>query len=634
MIRLAFPAALWLLALLPVIVLLYMLRARRQEVPISSVLLWQQARRDLATQFPIRRLERNLLLLLQLLAAALAVLALARPQLTIRAAASTATVLVMDTSASMQATDVSPSRFEAARSQALAVLAQSGGPVMIVDAGAVPRVVTPFTDRTAARAALMQLHPTDGPALLETAVALAVAQRLESRRVTAEKGRPFDVVQGKPEVIVFTDRAGSPAQGITYRVIGRSSRNVGVTGIRTEPSAEATHAIIQVSNPGTAAETAPLAVFLNERRVASRTLRLAPGGVAAVPVEVKGQGILRAQIDLRDDLAVDNTAYAMVGAPLPRVVMVGAPDRVLEEALAASPVQVVATARVTQETLDSADVVVLNHTPPADLPPGNYLLLGTTASNLPLAVEGVVRAPQMLRWTSSHPVMRYVDLSNVQIGEALALRPRAGEVLAEGEVPLILAMEQDGLRAIVVAFALHQSDFPLQVAFPIFLSNALTWLGRVEQTYQAGLPVIFPARGEREALITGPAGVRRSVPASAGRFVIPSIDRAGIYALRAGPREIRFAVNAAPEETWITPLAAAGPTAAVSPAVALRERGVELWPLLLLLVLGVVVAEWLLWLRELPRVEFRKGRPRSVHGGPSVRTSTRPAPEAGAVGRR
>src|SRR5438552_8789163 len=138
---LGLPAALWLLAVLPVIVLLYMLRARRHDVPMSSVLLWQRARQDLLVHLPVRRLERSLLLVLQLLTAAVVVLALARPQVVLPAAGGLATVLVMDTSASMQATDVAPSRFEAARAAAVAEVARGAGPVMVVDAGPQPHAV-------------------------------------------------------------------------------------------------------------------------------------------------------------------------------------------------------------------------------------------------------------------------------------------------------------------------------------------------------------------------------------------------------------------------------------------------------------------------------------------------------------
>src|SRR5207245_1179144 len=81
---------------------------------------------------------------LEVLAAAVGVLALARPQVVLPAAGGLATVLVMDTSASMRATDVAPSRFEAARAAAVAEVARGAGPVMVVDAGPQPHAVTGF----------------------------------------------------------------------------------------------------------------------------------------------------------------------------------------------------------------------------------------------------------------------------------------------------------------------------------------------------------------------------------------------------------------------------------------------------------------------------------------------------------
>src|SRR2546427_12908835 len=104
--QLGLPAALWLLAVLPVIVLLYMLRARRPDVPFSSVLLWQPAPQDLLAHMPVRRLERSLLLLLQLLVASLVLLALARPHLALPPASGPATALVMGTPAAVQPPDV------------------------------------------------------------------------------------------------------------------------------------------------------------------------------------------------------------------------------------------------------------------------------------------------------------------------------------------------------------------------------------------------------------------------------------------------------------------------------------------------------------------------------------------------
>src|SRR6478672_1517594 len=73
------PAALLLAALAVPIILFYMLRLRRQEITISSSMLWRQVTQDRQANAPWQKLRRNLLLYLQLLALALLALALARP---------------------------------------------------------------------------------------------------------------------------------------------------------------------------------------------------------------------------------------------------------------------------------------------------------------------------------------------------------------------------------------------------------------------------------------------------------------------------------------------------------------------------------------------------------------------------
>ena len=71
------PLALALAALGLPILILYMLKLRREEQVVSSTMLWQQVLRDQQANAPWQRLRRNLLLLLQLLLLFLLVMALA-----------------------------------------------------------------------------------------------------------------------------------------------------------------------------------------------------------------------------------------------------------------------------------------------------------------------------------------------------------------------------------------------------------------------------------------------------------------------------------------------------------------------------------------------------------------------------
>jgi len=159
------------------ILLLYMLRLRRREIPVSSTYLWQQLLLDREANTPWQRLRRNLLLLLQLLILALLVLALARPYIVVPAVSAGQTALLLDASASMNATD-SPegTRFEAARRQALEMVEtmSAGDRMTVIRVAAVPEVLVPYTnDRTLLRDAINSAQPSLASADWAAALTLA-----------------------------------------------------------------------------------------------------------------------------------------------------------------------------------------------------------------------------------------------------------------------------------------------------------------------------------------------------------------------------------------------------------------------------------------------------------------------------
>src|SRR5512134_315580 len=116
------PLALLGLLFIPAVVAMYLLKLRRDETIVPSTLLWSRLVADVEANAPWQRLRRSLLLLLQLLLVAILAVLAARPFLERPAGLARDIVLVMDTSASMQATDVSPNRLEAAKVAAIEAL--------------------------------------------------------------------------------------------------------------------------------------------------------------------------------------------------------------------------------------------------------------------------------------------------------------------------------------------------------------------------------------------------------------------------------------------------------------------------------------------------------------------------------
>ena len=172
------PAALAFSIIIPIILLLYFMRPRRQERVIGSTLLWQQALQDLQASRPWQRLRITPLLLLQLLAAIFIVLILARPAIFLRSPISGDTIIILQASASMQATDVAPNRFEAAKSQ-ISDLIDGLGPndhLSLISMAHTPQVlITASQDKGQLTAALDRAKVTNQDADLQQALSLATS---------------------------------------------------------------------------------------------------------------------------------------------------------------------------------------------------------------------------------------------------------------------------------------------------------------------------------------------------------------------------------------------------------------------------------------------------------------------------
>ena len=99
------PLALLGLLFIPAVIAMYLLKLRRDERVVPSTLLWTALISDVEANAPWQRLRRSLLLLLQLLLVAILALLAARPFLERPAGLARDIVLVLDTSASMAATE-------------------------------------------------------------------------------------------------------------------------------------------------------------------------------------------------------------------------------------------------------------------------------------------------------------------------------------------------------------------------------------------------------------------------------------------------------------------------------------------------------------------------------------------------
>jgi Ca-activated chloride channel family protein len=175
------PLALVALVVVPLLALLYGRRERRRA-EAAAAFTSPSLLPNLVDASP--RWRRHLPLAIFLVALAAMIVGVARPHATVSVPKEEATVmLAVDTSLSMQATDVRPSRLAAARGIARALIAKVPKKFRIGIVAFTARsfvVLPPTQDRELADAALANLHSGEGTALgdaIAQAVALGKRQR-------------------------------------------------------------------------------------------------------------------------------------------------------------------------------------------------------------------------------------------------------------------------------------------------------------------------------------------------------------------------------------------------------------------------------------------------------------------------
>ncbi len=465
------PQALWLLALLPVVVVLHFLRARRRERAVTALFLWRRAHANVARR---RRFSPSWLLALQLAFVAMAVLALARPHAA--AGEDKALVIVLDASASMTARSGEGTRFDLAKAAARDRLAGAAR-VALVRAGASPRLLAPLD---ASQADLL--------AALE---GLRAGDSAEDLLGAVDLGR--SLLPGA-EVEVITDHQAELGQAEVV-VVGEPVENVGISAFDVGVG----QAFIAVVASGRAPAEVTVGLFNQGSELARSTLLVPSGSSGSITFPLLDDenaplGILEARIlsPTPDALPLDDVAYA--GRRVLTVVTDDFYAPLLRALQSAPGVTVFGAADAVRRPADLR--VVTAALPPGPtgvgaLPPGDYILFPPPAD-----------APEyhLVRdFDRASPIMRFVDLNEALVGINKAAPSWTGSeadgwrVLARADDLTPLLRMRRTAAGSVLQFGFHpsQSDVVLRPAFPALVAN---WVAALDSTPRLRLGETIPGQ--------------------------------------------------------------------------------------------------------------------------------------------
>lgn len=551
------PGWLGLLGLLAPLIVLYILKVKRQRRRVASTWLWREARRDLMARSPFKRLVVQLPLILQALALIALAIAAAGPATRGKTLEGDHVAIVVDTSASMAAQDPTSgkTRIDLAREIAHDIVRSlpPGSDALILDAGRDTRIALP-PDRDTRRMhdAIDKLVAREVEGDLASALALAVSR--------------LSQLGGKGRVLVVTDGNLAhdlpPISGqvpIEIVRVGAPIDNAGIVrvdvraGLDPVLDREQVQAFLLVGNFGS--RERELFVTMRQHNasdtLASRKVVVPPGEKLPVvltfyPAEGDYRTGLVFDISPHDGLAVDDVAYGRVpeGRKLPVYLAASGrePSPWLLRALV-SDEQAEVRAGKLEELLARRDVphdafVIVEGACPLDAPGGDLLVVDPpSGACFGTMVGSPVDAPVITSWEAGDARLRFLTLDGVFITKAKLLEPEAKrQALIRTDQGVIASdVSTTARRATLLGFDVGESNWPLKASFVLFVRNLMEQARQRRQSGVTGpalagapLRISVPA-GVEEVEVAPPNGEPQKLVARDGLAVVPEVEAAGLY---------------------------------------------------------------------------------------------------------
>ncbi len=643
----------------PAIVALYFLKLKRKPVEVPSTYLWLKSIEDLHVNSIWQRLRRNLLLLLQLLLLLLVAIALLRPSWRGSTLQGDRFIVMVDASASMQATDVAGTRLNDAKRRANEMVdrMKSGDVAMVISFTDTAKVEQPFTDnRRLLHRAIEAIAPTQRPTALGEAlkVASGLAQPGGSPQSTDDPQAtgPHSAESLPADLYIFSDGRFPPVADFSlgylkpiFQPIGDpEAANVGIVAFsvgRNEARTYESQAYARLENFGRQDVEVEVELRLDGRLINADTVSIAAGQHAGVKFDLGelDEGVLHLAASTSDNLRVDDEAYAVVTPPRPASVLLVTPgNEPLEFALKSDAAQkyanvevkgpdYLATDQYARATAGRAfDLVIYDRCRPKSMPPANTLFIGQLPPGKDWAANGQVAMPQVIDIEAAHPLMQWIDLGDVILEETTPLVvPRAGTTLIDSDAGPVLAIApRESFEDAVLGFRIVYQDKDEQgnsgvfvgsnwhkrASFPVFVLNLLDYLGGSRDAVRTGsvrpgqpIDIEAPAPGGKISVKSPSGDITKDKADASAKLDFTNTDELGVYEVEADGKLLRrFAVNLFdPTESNIPPQAEPVIKIGHVEVTGQSHRDVarqETWRWILLAGLAILLLEWYIYNRR------------------------------------
>lgn len=511
------------------VLLYYFFRKRYETTTISSTLFWEQSMRETRVSPYLKNLQRNALFYLQMAALLLIVFILLGPYLTKEEAVGGHTILIVDTSATMLASNEGTSLF-AQNQEAMKELVASrpGEPITIMTTGKEPIVVIrEETDGEAIMTAIDKLTVTYEHEYMERAIEFA-------KSITTT-GAAIHIYTDSLDQATFSE--GESAIAWTIHGDENPKINVSIDKFGAVKTPEGTEAIIRITNDSDDTQIGAVHIkdLLTGNLLIAETFSIEGEEEVLLSFkELPESKLLRAEIVVEDDYEVDNTAYILLGNETGEAVVEGHLHELVKRAFEAVGLTVTTGSTTEMLAAQEESIIVTNDV--------SFLKKGTKpviiVGRNDKSTEPVAGAVQ----NTSDPLFTVANISDVYVSALYPSFKSYTTIATVGDKPFI----QKSKRGDIVILAdIELTDWPLHPSFPLFVWSTVELLR--SETDSLGLFV----PNERKAVLSGRTENGLEIYTIDDEYVTTITDgssfiaptRPGIYKALDGGVEKMFAVQ-------------------------------------------------------------------------------------------
>lgn len=563
---------------IPGIILLYLLKQKVLNQKISALNLWKEAYENIQASTPWEKFRNNILMYMQIAALVLLIAALMSPYIKGHGSEYSNVLVLIDNSASMSGIySGEETKLDVAKEQAADYVSSNDGAryTVLSASNTADLLISGSSDKGRVKDAIDNIEATDIAGSLENATSMA--QSL----VAAWKNY---------KVIAFTDSSAN-MQNINCEVVDLSvhGENGSIQSLSHTVSEDGTVKVMaRVDNYGERKLDTDASLYIGNKIYDVQSVTAEPGESSTVYFKDIAAGrynsilagntpYLMAELNSKDMLAGDNTVYDILnGEGDEKILLVASKNTFLEKGLKVSGNRTVD--KVLPKDLQAADtkeysLVVYDGIIPDSMPEdANIIFINPSVSQIKNIGDKKVKEED--KWkqdifiyankskSSSVKILKgnvtnYLDGYSFGCLDVTGFKtPKWAKSFFETDDKLSTGYlgNYNGRMVAVTGFDLHNTDFPLQTEFPVFMYNLLreTMSAKIadKTIYNAGEAVSIQKKGKAEkAVVIKPGGGKETHSLDEGTAVFTDTLKAGLYNIKEGGDNVYFTVSFPEDES-------------------------------------------------------------------------------------